>query len=52
MTKHRKNLYCQCNLEKPTKKGCIIMTSFLPIQYSEVGKILKLKNERDEWENG
>lgn len=44
--------YRQCRLKRKTKTGHSIQTSWIPKKFAEVGKILKLKNHEDEWENG
>jgi hypothetical protein len=46
--------FTQCHLEKPTKSGKLIQVSFIPSEFAEVGKYLKIKDmagvETDGWE--
>ena len=44
--------YIQCVLRKEYKEGAIFQTTLLPAKFAVVDMMLRLKNERDEWENG
>ena len=50
--------YCQCKLENPTLlsndkfKITLKLVSFIPEKFAIKDKIIKLKNEKGDWEEG
>jgi hypothetical protein len=44
--------YYQCLLSKGLLKDRIFTVAWMPEKYARVGKIVKLKNESNEWTNG
>lgn len=44
--------YAQCRLEKPTPTGTLEQTSYLPVQFAVVGKVLKLRGDDGIWSDG
>ena len=48
----KKVYYRQCHLVRPTKTGKMEQTSYIPEPYCVLGKVLKLRDENGEWENG
>ena len=44
----KNDLYAQCVLKRKNRT----MTSWLPMKFSVAGKVLKLKDENDTWEDG
>jgi hypothetical protein len=46
----KETLYQQCKLVHPGQNKH--QTSWIPSQFAVVGKVLKLKNDDDEWEDG
>ena len=44
--------YRQCRLEREVPGGVSHLVSFIPAKFAVVDKVLKLKNEKDEWEDG
>lgn len=44
--------YRQCKLIKTVENGQIHLVSYIPEKFAVEGKIVKLKNEFDEWEEG
>ena len=44
----KKTTYRQCYLRNQGR----FQTSWIPAEFAEVGMILKIKDDRDQWENG
>jgi hypothetical protein len=44
--------YCQCRLTKKIPTGQLELVSFIPEKFAVVDRILKLKNEDGQWEDG
>ena len=45
--------YCQCILKKDDPPGYLQMVSWIPQQYAQIGKVIKLKNNDDDtWNDG
>jgi hypothetical protein len=44
--------YLQCILQKIEGAGVLTQTSYIPDPYCVVGKVLKLRNEDEVWEDG
>lgn len=44
--------YKQCCLRKPTLSGYKTTTTFLPEKFCIIGKVIKLKDNNGEWEDG
>jgi len=47
-----KQMFIQCLLTKLTDKGCLKTISWLPEQFAEPRRVLKLKNEDGSWTDG
>ncbi len=37
---------------RPIETGCVERVSWIPEKFAEVGKVLKIKNDDDEWVDG
>lgn len=44
--------YRQCRLQKKTNEGTLTQVSWLPEPYAATGKVLKLRDEDKNWDNG
>lgn len=44
--------YRHCRLVKPIPTGEKVLVSWIPEPFAEVGRVLKLKGDGGEWENG
>ncbi len=42
----------QCKLERKVPNGIATLVSYIPEKFAKVGRILKLKNEEGEWNDG
>ena len=48
-----KNTYTQCRLEKHDGNGgTFVLMSFIPSKFAIAGRIVKIKDCNDEWEDG
>lgn len=47
-----KQLYRQCRMEKPTEKGKLVHTAWIPSQFAKAGKVISLKNKDETWSGG
>ena len=45
-------LYSQCTIEKKTESGKTTQVTWLPAKYAVKGKVLKLKDDGDKWQDG
>ena len=45
-------MYRQCTLKKKLSKGVKTTTTFLPTEFSIVEKVIKLKDNNGEWDDG
>lgn len=44
--------YTQCVLIQKNKEGELHTTSWIPSSFAKVGRVLRLKNDDDVWEDG
>lgn len=49
---NKKVFYRQCWLEKTCSTGVIQQVSFIPEEFSVIGKVIKLKESNNVWDNG
>ena len=45
-------MYTQCTLRRPTENGYSVDTAWIPSEFAKVGKIIKIKQADDSWEDG
>lgn len=50
MTKRVK--YIQCEMKRTIVDGLVRTISFIPQRFAKLGRVLKLKNEHDQWVDG
>ena len=50
MTKHVK--YVQCEMKRMAVDGLVRTISFIPQRFAKLGRVLKLRNEHDQWIDG
>lgn len=48
----KQTYYKQCRLQKPTERGVMEQTSWIPEKFATEGKVLKLKDGDGNWEDG
>ena len=44
--------YRQCTMRRPTGEGSVTTTSYIPMQYAKLGRVLKLRGDDDAWVDG
>jgi hypothetical protein len=48
----KQTYYRQCHLVKKTATGQFEQTSYIPEPYCEVGRVVKLRDDNDVWDDG
>ena len=44
--------YHQCKMEKRVKDVCSVQTAWIPKTFAKIGKYVKLRDDKDVWEDG
>ena len=44
--------YAQCSMRRIVAGASVVTTSYIPIQFAKIGRVLRLKDSDDRWVNG